>query len=248
MTKLITILAGVISSLLAVFLVESYLIVKRKIHRRRLKKVLSFHGQVCHIIAPIYHQELKNGLIHYRDAYAFSHLFELCHRLNVEGKLIPFHKISDVAEADDLIVVGGPLSNKITSNYLRKYCPGFQLIYEKEASEFKELPAAANVRYVTGFRCGKHVLMANDDEEYGILVKITEKELDQERTVHIVFGYSGIGTGAAAYFLWKYYGKLFKKFGENKYFIAMKVSRHESYKSISATYIDLTSDAFEESG
>src|SRR5258708_38043165 len=96
------IIPGIISSLLALLIVEVYLLVKSRILLRALTEVLSLHSRSCFIIAPIYHQDLQQQLIHYRVAYSFGHVFEMCHRLKVDAKLVPFHRMSDVAEAEDV--------------------------------------------------------------------------------------------------------------------------------------------------
>jgi len=58
------------------------------------------------------------------------------------------------------------------------------------------------------------------------------------------FGYSGQGTGGAAYYLWKYYHWLNATFKKKGYCGAVKVYRNESYKSIEKTFRDLSKEAF----
>ncbi len=235
-------LSGIISSLIAVGLLELYILIKKQFRLKSLKSVLSIHSDSCSIVAPIHKQEKTRGLIHHRDAYAFGHLFELVNRLSKEANLIPFHKISETAEAGDMMAVGGPMSNEITEIYIKKYLPTFALIYANEANEMKNVPNTSG--YVTGFRIGDESFLTTDEDEFGILIKLTDKVLDQNRSVHLLFGYTARGTAASAYYLWKHFKQICKEFRNEKYFITINVPRNEGYKVISKSFINHTKAAF----
>lgn len=237
------IIYGIVASLIAILIVECYHLLRRETQQRVLKRVLSIRGRSCLLVSSLFQLESGSQLIHRKDAYALGHLLELCNRLGIEAQFVPYNRISEREKATDLIVVGGPLNNEITNRYLALYVPSFSLIHKQEASAFKNLPTPS-WHYVTGFRVGSHTLLANENEEYGILVKLTEDELDQTRTVHIVFGYSAQGTAGTAYYLWKHHKILHEAFGRGKYCVAVRVSKFESYKSVSSKHIDLTSEAF----
>lgn len=238
-----SVLSGVISSIIAIALVEAYLAAKSWSTRRKLKRLLALEGLATLIVAPLKHQDLSAHAISYRDAYAFSHIFELCHRVGVDATLVPFHRMSDIATERNYISVGGPLSNRFTQEYLTRYVRRFRLITQEQAVTSSEPPPRDGSRYVTGLAFGAVELLATESEEHGILIKLTPTELDQERTVHLVFGYSGHGTGAAAYYLSKYYAQLWSAFGDRAYCIAIKCYRKEGYRNMARTFVDLTEAA-----
>lgn len=241
-----SLISGVISSILAVLLVEIYFGLKRKYEHHRLKQIIDFRNKSCIIITSIHHQQTSAGTIHFQDAYAFSYVFDLCNRLGKNVEFVPYHRATELMEPLDVICIGGPHSNKITSYYLEKYCPNFSFDYQTGSLE-KESDIKKGKGYrgpVTGFTCGNQQYLVNSDIELGLLFKITSDELEQERTVHLIFGCSGIGTGGAAYYLWRYYPLLHQEFGNGKYAIAIKIRRNEGYKSVLKKFIDLTSTAF----
>ena len=121
-----TFLSSLVASLLAIVIVECYLWLRHWTYHHALKKVLSLHHSSCLLIIPSIIDEVTSGTsIHYRDAYAFSHILSLCHRLNVNVDMVPFHMLSEIAEATDNFVIGGPMANKQTEWFIREYVPGY---------------------------------------------------------------------------------------------------------------------------
>lgn len=238
------ILTGTLSSLLAVLLIEIYLFLRKKTASRKLKSVLSLTTDSCLLVSPIFGQKLNPALIHHKDAFAFGHIISLCHRLNKDVNIIAFHKYPESIEALDLFLVGGPASNEITNSYLKKFIKNFSYIEENSSSLIKNGIEVNTGKWISGVKIGNSIFKFTKDEEFGILIKLTSNELNQDRTVHILFGYSGQGTGAAGFFLSNKYVKIFNKFRNKKYCIAFKVARNESYKVVSSNFEDLTSEAF----
>lgn len=235
------ILAGVTASLIAIALVELFKLLRRKFRQRKLKSVLSITTGECRIIMPIRSRDSEGDLVTHKDAYAVSHLLELCHRLNIDTEAIPYDRVSETAKLTDLIVVGGGLTNDYCRKLLAKYCPAFQHIHGEARDNFD----IKTEDYVTGFKAGEVSLIPNADEDFGVLVKLNYADLDQPRTIHLVFGYSSLGTAAAAYYLSRYYNNLYKHFGKSHYFIAIRTQRLESYKNVPTKFIDLTAEVFE---
>ena len=177
-------------------------------------------------------------LIHYRDAYAFSHLFALCQRIGAEPSIVPYNKVAEYEELGDIFCIGGPVSNELTSYYLKSYLPGLRMV---DASK----QVVTSWRDGGGFMVGETDLFETEGEQFAILVKIGEQQLGQQRTVHLLFGYGAVGTAAAGYYLWKHFAQIHRRHGRDKYCIAIKVIRKEGYKSVRASYDDYTDAAFQ---
>jgi hypothetical protein len=242
-----SLLAGTASSLLAVGCVESYLALRKSLSCHALKNVLGLHPGPTIIVTSLKRNDSNIKAISYRDAYAFGHIFALCHKVNVEARLVPFHKMSDIGDESNFFSVGGPRANRFTESEIAQFVPGFQIFSQEDQEEVansrENEPRGLPRNAAGGFVIGDIRLPANDLEEPGILIKLTPKILNQDRTVHLIFGYTGHGTGGAAYFLWRYYQQLNATFKRKSYCIAVKVYRNESYKSIEKTFTDLTSQA-----
>jgi hypothetical protein len=241
-----SLLPGTASSLLAVGCVESYLALRRSLSCRALTNVLGLHPGPTIIVTSLKRNDSNIKAISYRDAYAFGHIFALCHKVNVEAQLVPFHKMSGIGDESNFFSVGGPRANRFTESEIAQFVPGFKIFSQEEAatSRESELPEGLARSAAGGFVIGDVRLPANELEEQGILIKLTPEILNQDRTVHLIFGYSGHGTGGAAYFLWRYYKRINATFKRKGYCIAVKVYRNDSYKSIEKTFTDLTAQAF----
>jgi len=240
------IVAGMISSILAVICVELYVRVGRQIHLRSLRRVLSLKGKPTLIVAPIKNQDLAFHSISYKDAYAFGHLFDLCTRVASDAELAPFHKLSEIGNERNFLSVGGPLSNGFTQDELEKFVPGFALIPQDKANDNKssDLDGDGLHKYIKGFSIGDHKIVIGEHDEPALLIKLTPELLDQDRLVHLIFGYSGHGTAAAAYYLWRYYKLIHDKFGDGAYCLVIKAQKGNTYKNVTKSFQDFTEVAF----
>lgn len=218
-------ISAVVASLLAVIIAEGYRVLRNIIRNRSLRIALNLRTNACSIIAPICAIKNEMDLIPHMDAYALSHMMELCLRIGVEPIIIPCTRPYDSFDSNDLIVIGGPSSNNFTSSYINRFIPTFSIVRE------------SNKR---GFMIGEKFLPQAKNEEYVFLVRFSDSELDQNRSVHLLFGYSGEGTAASGYYFSKHYRSIAKKFGENSYCIAIKMIRGEGYKSVTNSILDLT--------
>ena len=244
MQFVIALLASLLASLIAVSIVEAYLWARRSLHLRALKQILDFHGSKCLLVAPSVTAEETDATIHYRDTYAFSHAVALCHRLKVEVDMAPFHNLSEFADVTDNISIGGPAANRFTDRCLEDHVPGYVPHPDRGKAKSTLVETGDALSHPKGFTVGDVFLPANDNQEWALLIKITHDLLDQNRTIHLLFGYGGQGTAAAAYYLSKHYGRLASKFGARKYCVAVPVPRGTTYRNVGATFRDLTQQAF----
>lgn len=85
-----------------------------------------------------------------------------------------------------------------------------------------------------------------DNQDYCTLVKITPKDLGHDRAVYILFGGGETGSTKAVDFFIKHHKKIYNKFKDHHYFIAIPVNRKDQSLDWSEGIIDLTSIAFKE--
>jgi hypothetical protein len=103
--------SGVISSVLAVLLVELYLIVRRRLRHRSLRAVLNRPRRVT-LVAPIFpHAAGLNtiSLMGTHDAYAIAHILDAYRRLGGEPSVASAGRLSDGLDGD-LVCIGGSTS------------------------------------------------------------------------------------------------------------------------------------------
>ncbi len=232
---------GVLSSLIAVVAWETGKWLMEKNRHRKLRRVLSIKTRTCNIVTATRQQDTEGDLLAHRDAYAFGHLFELCHRLGIEPELFPHTHRDDLRKPADLIILGGPLNNQFTERFLKEFCPGFSLVHGQPTTENYDL---RNQPFVSGFQLGSRQITPEADEDFAMLIKIDSGLLSQSRTVHLLFGYGSIGTAAAAYYLASHFGKIHSRFSASRYCIGFRVPKIEGYKNVPLEFTDFTTEVF----
>jgi hypothetical protein len=237
----LSLVSGIISSLLAVLIIEAYLYIRRTVARRSLRAVLAISEKQCTLIMsnikeidPTEFGSTEVTGIY--DALGATHILDTCRKVDVMCDLVPQNRISLDAPRD-LIVIGGPLGNRVAAFHLSAFCQGFRPSYSTEASSRSQSPR------LIGWTCGPHDLRDSADEAVGFIVKLTPDVTKRSGSVHLLFGRIDIGTAAAAYYLSKHYDRIFRAYGKGTYFIAVRASRVTSYRSITLDAIDLTKDA-----
>ena len=237
MTLFMNILAG----LLVAILIHCFLYIKRNRHKRALKQVLELHDSTCTFVSSTDHEEGDKFSIYYLDAYAFSHVLALGNELGLNIEIYPHNGIPESAQSQDRFSVGGADVNSFTKNCLTKYVKGYRYSRDPKQGKSGEPERTPAER---GFTFGRRFLRYTDDEDWAVLIKLNKEVLDQNRTYHLLFGYGGKGTAAAAYYFSKHYQKLYERFGSNKYCVAVKVDKKDIYKNVKETFDDLTTEAF----
>lgn len=239
-----TFLSSFLASLLAIVIIECYNWLRRRTYHRALKQTVSLHHSSCLLIFPSIIDSRDGGTsIHYRDAYALSHVLAICYRLDINVDMTPFHMLSEIAEVTDQFVIGGPMANKITERYIRDYVPGYHAQKSNVEGQSTSGISKESKEKSAGFAIGAEFLSVDDDHDWALLIKLPGDLLDQNRTIHLLFGYSGEATGSVAYYLAKYYRHIAKTFGTSKYCIAVRIERG-NYRNVKTTFRDLTQAAF----
>lgn len=222
---LLSIVAGVASSLLAIFIVWLNQVLKQKIKNRKLKIILDLAGSECLISVPSIRSFKGSVLVAHQEIYAFGFLSDLVRKIGVEPVIIPASNISDNQALYDEFCVGGPPSNARTDEILKTYIPDFEFVLTENALGEQD-PSKG---WIHGYRLGEKLTERNSRTEYCFLAKIRTV---YGQTIHLVFGITGLGSSAAAYYLKKNASNIYKMFGEKNYFLVLRYTNRFGYGSV----------------
>ncbi|EXG80592.1 hypothetical protein [Cryptosporangium arvum] len=223
-------IAGIISSVLAVLLVEIYLWLRRRYRQRALRWLVG--TDTVSVITPVYpwaENAHPAGLLTTYDAIGLAHVLEACNRV---GTVPVVTRSGESAENSplDVVAIGGPSGNQVTSTFLKAYCPGFEIITD---------PVTGQLSY----RCGDRVFTRSDDETFAFIVRLSPRETGLPGTALIAWGHSAVATASAGYYLAKYPSAL-RKVGKGSFFVAISVRGVLGYRSFDTRPTDLTRTAF----
>jgi len=223
---LLSVIAGIVSSLLAVLVIEFARALRLRLDQRALRKVLGLHRDVCVISAAAVRNEPRWGLVSQREAHAFAYIANLAFRLGVEPEIIDAKNPSVSQEPTDEFCVGGPLTNDRTREILKRYMTGFEIVLTENA--MAQTPDLAKP-WVKGFKIDNHTTTLDAERGFAFLGKV---QTDFGTTAHVVFGIADLGVAAAAYYLHAHYGGIAQMFGDHEYFILLSYSVTFGYKSV----------------
>lgn len=209
-----SIISGIVSSIIAIVIVNIYLFLRNKYKFHRQKSVLSINGNVCLISAPVSFKEHKSGVIFSNNSFSFAYVITLLNQLRIDNKLIPYDKISEYENVMDEICIGGPSTNERTKIYLEKYLPAFKLAEE-------------NAGHIKGFEIGDKKYNCKSDIEPALIIKV--KTLS-DRTVILLFGMTDKGTAAASYFFTTNPGFFYSRFKKSSFCVVVNTNNILGHK------------------
>jgi hypothetical protein len=161
-----SLLNGVISSILAVLIIEGYLALRRMASRRALRAVLGLSTKRrALVMSGLTKTRLApTEIVGVYDALGLAHLLEMCRRVGSTPSVIPQSRIP-VDLPKDIIAIGGSLSNPVTAFHLARSCPGFQPCYEEGAE-------GSSGKFPKGWKCGGIELHDFKDDAIGFIVSL----------------------------------------------------------------------------
>ncbi|SHN24486.1 hypothetical protein [Cryptosporangium aurantiacum] len=223
-------IAGIISSVLAVLLVEIYLWVRRRYRQRALRWLVG--TETAAVVTPVYpwaDNAHPAGLLTTYDAIGLAHVLEACNRV---GTVPVVNRSGESAENAplDVIAIGGPSGNQVSATFLKAYCPGFEILTDPETGKLS-------------YRCDGRTFARTDDETFAFIVRLSPKETGLPGTAVIAWGHSAVATASAGYYLARYPNVL-RKLGKGSFFVAISVRWVLGYRSFDTRPIDLTAAAF----
>jgi hypothetical protein len=220
--------AGVVSSVLAVLLVEVYLWLRRRLRQRSLRWLLG--TETCAVVTPVAPlSEHPAGLLTTYDAIGLAHVLEACNRVGAVPVITRSGESAENAPLD-VIAIGGPAANKVSATFLKSYCPGFEIL---------EDPTTGSVAY----RCGIRTFEHSADEVFAFLVRLAPKETGLPGTALLAWGHSSLATASAGYYVARYASAL-RKVNKGSFFVAISVRPGLGYRSFDTRPIDLSAAAF----
>jgi hypothetical protein len=239
----INLIEGVLSSFIAVALIELYLAARKRIRDYPLRKILDRPDRIG-LITPEFSIEVRERdrigpLMATHDAIALAHLLEACRKANASSALF---SVSQLAE--DLprvtIAIGGPVSNAITSLHLRKYCVNFQPISKTGYTEGFEIQGSEG----RGGRPAVPVVRFSEDLEttWSFIIRLGGSMTGRSGTMILVWGATAHATATAAYYLVNNAKNLPWK--KDNFFAALSADRKLGYRSVQRNPIDVSSQVF----
>jgi len=226
---------GVVSSLVAVALVETYLRLRRAQERRHLARALGFRRTTCSIVPTRYDREPGSPpLTGARDAIALAYVLSACHDVRTEP-VVEWDDPMDGLFKSNLISIGSWSGNKLTAALMRQYCPGF-VTHNAEA----ELTDFASIYYT----CGPHRFVGDEDITHGFIVRLTTAQTGIPGSVTLVWGHYGVGTIAAAQMLTRNSALLRPFLDRGSFVVALAANRNLGYRAVSRNLLDISDHAF----
>jgi hypothetical protein len=231
MSLLISLLAGVLSSIIAVIIVQSYYQTRKNYVHRILRKATRFVSSSCTVIVPAFPIEpARRSLISIADAIALAYVLEVCSTLKIKTDVMSTKRIESNLAAD-IVAIGGPSGNGTTEALLRTYCPGFRI---HNAEDFSN----------SYYECGDHQFHNDADHSTAFIVRLASEHTQLPGTIFLLWGHHGVETTASAYFL-REYPEILASLQKTSFFVALTLNRSLGYRSASKNLIDLSDYAFQ---
>lgn len=229
--------AGIISSLIAVILVEMYQLMRSMVVHRPLRKVFGLSNRRV-ILVPKFPlkqgESLKYNLLATHDAIALAHILSVLNKFKVSADILSSERLPDEIP-DDLICIGGWEGNSATAFFIQRYCPGFIIRGdEKEGGSY----------HTTYYEAGGETFIDGNYDCWGFIIKLSPTYTGLPGTVLLFWGHSMVGTAAAAFFASQHASKL-SKLDQDAFFVAVLANRKFGYKSVQLTPIDVSTSVFQ---
>jgi len=221
---------GVVSSFLAVALIELYLAMRNRLRDRPLRSLFGYSNRAA-IIIP----ELPRGggrrtgtIMATHDAIALAHLLDACNKVNATSVLAAASRLP-VDLPSLAMLIGGPVSNPLTSFYLQKYCSNFQPI--------------AKENYDQGFEVrGVERFNETSDTTWSFIVRLDSSMTDRAGTVILLWGATAHATATAAYYFVNNSRML--PWRDKNFFVALSADMKLGYRSVQRKPIDVSGQIF----
>lgn len=214
---------GDIRTILAAVLSFFSMSLRKRTIRRRLRRVLSFKRQTksCFVSVPKFKATI---LLKERNVAIYDEVALLL-RVN---SLLTSAGISIITETDekdivyDEIQIGGPVSNKFTNRYFKRYLKG--ITWAVTDNHLKRYRADKNLHDFDydfigeaedkkeGFKIGERFFPYTPGKKgLAVIIKIIDKYGAIPRTIHLLFGAGTNGTLGAVTFFVNHYTDIYKK-------------------------------------
>lgn len=251
--NLITIMSFILNITFVIpILIRIHIYFTQKIY---IKKVLGYskgNVQISHCIFPLEtYSHSQNNFIAYSSLVAMNNIVELFNIIQQK-----FYLIENPIDVKNEMNIGGFSANKKVSAYFTKYFPHFKYIENINKKEaYSKHPTDKHIYEFSfenkrGFKIDEELFLDTTEKicDYAFLIKLVKADFknDYEKTVHILFGGSDIGTIKATEYLLTHCKQIYEAFGEKHYFFALEINRVDNSINYQKGIIDLTDRMFKE--
>lgn len=230
MGVVLSLASGIISSLLAVSIVELYGVGRRRYRRRALKALLPDVAGRCTVVVPALpwvERSASRGLLTYDDASAFAYAIGAAHLVDTTVE-VTSSRLASREASPALVCIGGPRVNTFTESLTAEHHPGLRLV--EEGSRL----------YVD---CGGRQFRDTPTRSYGFVGRLSSRSTGRGGAALLLWGLDGIGTIAAAYYFVDRITVLHQAFPDGDFLIAVEIDPRLGYKALPAGHVDLTAAA-----
>ena len=249
--NVITIISFVVNAILIVKVMEKgYAYFTKK---RYVKKVLGYNKEAIQISFSVFEKKetdnTNTNFVTYSGIVAINNIITLLTNINYK-----FYLSERKNEAKNEMNIGGFYANKIVNAYFIQYFANFKYltgndrkeVYEKHYADMRMFQFTEDG--TKGFMVGDVFLeVADRITDFAFFIKLVESDFnnDNEKTVHIVFGGTAIGTIKATEYLLQHCKQIYEMYGEKHYFFALEINLLDNSINYSRGIIDLTNEMFE---
>lgn len=230
--------------------------IRKILHNRKRRKILSAKSKKCTITIPTYDIGMFYGrlpMLILSETKLRDNVARLCRELGIDINLYA----SNIDITGDEIHIGGPTTNAYSSYYFHRYFENFhnqitQEHYNHYASAIETSMHKSVIRIVDDISQEGFVIdgdpphffqQITGEQDVALLVKLTGKDSGiGNKNVHLLCGVGGIGTRAAVNYFLDCYDELYKKHKGNHYFLAFYVSKKTAQPT--SNIFDLTNEMF----
>lgn len=239
----ITITSVIINTAFFINKIKKYLI------KHKLKSVLSITKINVHLLVSENLDSNNNIVITFEQACSVSYISTLFSMANKDVEIQSLSTHSENKKDSSEICIGGPLDNILTDNYLKSYFDKFQIFVNVD--KIKKYPHAhlSNINVSSDFEgfvikdSEFSFAVVNNEIDYFVLIKLDSGDLQEERSVIMVFGYTRKGLLCGTRYLYNNYIKLYKQH-KNQHFFIIGKCLIPSMKVDKTSIKDLTSIMF----
>lgn len=221
-------------------------------NKRYVKYILGFTNDVVQIKHSTFDLKelsgVSNVFITYSSLKSINNIINLLNIINKEFDLIDIGN-----EYKNEINIGGFMTNKSVNAYFAKHFNQFKYVTNiKYKDAYDKYPID---KQIIEYSSDKFGFKINDTDflettskisDYAFLIKLTKSDFkdDNEKTVHIIFGGTDIGTIKASEYLYTHCKQLYRVYGKKHYAFALEINRIDGSINYSKGRIELTDKMF----
>jgi hypothetical protein len=178
---------------------------------------------------PVYVQSEKMKMVQFNEIKGLMNLSNLLGKVNVHLELLSGKELISTQDSNE-VCIGGPLSNEASNIYMKMYVPQFRCIIKSNADFFTREDVNFFIDMATESEDGKEYFILGDTRlsfaqdgngEWGFILKIDK---GYNNYCYIFFGETSVGTLAIIDFFCQNYSRIYDRFLNNPFFMAIKMN------------------------